>query len=74
MSNQGAEICEWDRGCANTATLHARWLLNNGDAREKHLCEAHAAELRETTPEVQDRPLSSCGASCQIVLRNARVR
>jgi hypothetical protein len=73
------EKCQWvgdntPGNCPNTATLHVNWLLNNGDQRERHLCEGHTADLRERPCGAEYKPLDTCGASCQIVLRNAQER
>ena len=41
--------------CKNAATRHMNRALNDG-RRDKHLCDA------------RDRPLSRCGADCQILV------
>lgn len=73
MSEQAAvEHCQWhleDRpSCRRDAILHVSWLWNSGYRQDKHLCEAHAAELREKPYEMQERPITNCGASCRIVV------
>lgn len=70
MSEQAAEGCGWDQGCHNPATIHANWQVNEGGRRDKHLCGAHTAELREREPpcDLQEQPITCCGASCPNVL------
>jgi hypothetical protein len=48
-NNTPIETCEWDTGCPSVATRHVRWIVgqNNDTVREKHLCDAHTADLHE---------------------------
>ena len=57
-----------DTGCNVPAAKHVNWLLYSGDRREKHLCEAHTAEVREQACESRYRPVKECGAGCQITI------
>jgi hypothetical protein len=65
-SNAAIETCEWDTGCTSVATRHVRWIVgpNNDGAREKHLCDAHTADLHERPCGAQDAPVARCGAEC----------
>jgi hypothetical protein len=70
------ETCQADASiangiCTNTATEHVSWPLDNGGRRDKHYCGIHAAELIEGRETVQVWPISSCGATCPIIIDRA---
>ena len=66
------ETCQWNsEPCSNAATLHMNWLLDNGDRRDRHLCEVHAEDVREQNRDTHEQLISTCGPSCPIVFDNA---
>jgi hypothetical protein len=71
-SETDVQLCMWDTGCVNAASRHVSWIIGtdqHGDRRrDKHLCDAHTAELHERPCGAQDRAMSQCGPSCPITL------
>jgi hypothetical protein len=66
------QCCEWDaETCRDAASLHVNWRFDNGKRRDEHLCEYHAADVRERQRDSKEWLISACDANCPIIINNA---